>query len=115
LRRQVTAALSRLLYQDSKKVQEIFNIQFASGNLSTITLANQIRSAAEVTELNPKISLYLFNSNMKRPFSLQRFLVLCSFLNSEKLRNNADVKKKVVEYVKDPYYLSWLHVQYNIN
>ena len=115
LRKQVTAALSRLLYKDSKKVQEIFNIQFASGNLSTITLANQIRSASEEKELNKKISFYLFNSNLKRPFSLQRFLVLCSFLNSQSFRDNENVKKKVLEYVKDPYYLSWLLVQYNIS
>ncbi|HHE32431.1 MAG TPA: RNA-directed DNA polymerase [Chlorobaculum parvum] len=114
LRRQVTAALARLLYLQNSRVQEILGIQFSSGNLSTITLANQLRSAMFEKELNPKISLYLFNPNFKKPFSVQRFLVLCSFLNSDDFRSRPYVKEKVLSTIKDPYYLKWLELQYNI-
>jgi len=38
--------------------------------------------------------------------------VLCSVLNSDKIKNNKDVRNNIVKFVKDPYYLKWLSHQY---
>lgn len=114
LRRQVTAILSRLLIINNKKVEDLLYSQISSGIISTSTLANQIFQFASYEKLDGKLSFYLFPKNVQRPYPLSKFLVLCSVLNSENIRINANVKSKILEHIKDPYYLKWLDAQYNI-
>jgi hypothetical protein len=115
LRRQVTAVLSRLMVTNNVAVIKLLNSQIASGVTNTVTLANQIYLFRNLQSLDQKLTFYLFPKNMTKQYSLSRFLVLCSVLNSETIRKNQDVKKKVLEFIKDPYYLRWLDSQYNIN
>lgn len=115
LRRQVTAILSRLLITNSSAVIKLLNSQISSGVTNTVTLANQIYLFANAHSLDNKLSYYLFPEKMTKSYSLPRFLVLCSLLNSEKIRKNEDIKKKVLNFIKDPYYRKWLDSQYNIN
>ena len=115
LRTQVTATLGRLLISNSKDVESLLYTQVSSGIPNTVSLANQIQLFSQIESLDGKLRFYLFPRNMQRPYPLPKFLVLCSVLNSEKIRSNESVRKSVLEHVKDPYYIRWLDVQYNVN
>ncbi|GIP17527.1 hypothetical protein J40TS1_31690 [Paenibacillus montaniterrae] len=115
LRRQVTAILARLLISDRRSVEALLSNQISSGIPNTVTLASQIMLFKDIEKLDNKLSYYLFPKMKQNPYPLWKFLVLCSVLNSEKIRTNESIKKKIVEHVKDPYYLYWLESQYNIN
>jgi hypothetical protein len=112
LRRQVTGVIARVLYLNDVKVHKLLDAQFLSGNINIITLANQIKINSELDRIDSKLNLYLFNKNLKKPYSLQRFLVLCSILNSPRIRNNKDIRNNIKRYIFDPYYLKWISHQY---
>ncbi|HEY0744605.1 MAG TPA: RNA-directed DNA polymerase [Chryseosolibacter sp.] len=114
LRRQVTAIFSRLLITNSKIVKEELFSQISSGITSTVTLANQIFKFSKLQHLDGKLNMYLFPKKAQRPYPLNKFLVLCSVLNSNDIRANEVVKAKVLYHVKDPYFLRWIDFQYNI-
>lgn len=114
LRRQVTAIMARLLITNSNDVEELLRLQISSGVVSTVSLANQIRYFSALQGLDNKLTFYLFPKNQQRPYPLQKFLVLCSVLNSEEIRTNLDVKESVLANVRDPYYRKWLDHQYNV-
>lgn len=114
LRRQVSAILSRLLITNNKIVEDLLQSQITSGIPSTVTLANQVLLFSKLEKLDNKLSFYLFPKNKQRSYPLSKFLVLCSVLNSEKIRNNQQYKDKIKENILDPYYLKWLDAQYNI-
>ena len=75
-------------------------------------MANQIIYNSEIPTLDKKLNLYLFNKNLKRPYSLSRFLVLCSVLNSNNIRQDPTIKENIQKFIVDPYYNKWLCYQY---
>lgn len=115
LRRQTTAILSRLLVSNKKDVEDILNSQISSGVSSTVTLATQILFFSNLNKLDSKLLYYLFPKTAPKYYPLSKFLVLCSVLNSEKIRNDNSVKNIILNYIKDPYYLKWLDAQFNVN
>jgi hypothetical protein len=115
LRRQVTSILSRLLMTNSKSVEKLLFNQITSGIINTVTLANQIFQFQSIEKLDNKLSFYLFPQKIQRPYPLGKFLVLCSVLNSEKIRTNKAIQEKIKQHIFDPYYLKWIDLQYNIN
>lgn len=114
LRRQVTSILSRLLVNNNNDVIKILNNQISSGIPNTSTLANQIYFFNTSSKIEGKLTFYLFPSNKQKIYPLPKFLVLCSVLNSEAIRNNNDIRRKVKEHITDPYYKKWIELQYNI-
>lgn len=114
LRRQVTAVLSRLLISNSKAKQLLIT-QLSSGITNTVTLATQIGQFSTIDKLDKKLTFYLFPEKKQRPYPFSKFIVLCSVLNSEKIRADDVVRRKIKEHIKDPYFLKWLDVQYNIS
>jgi Reverse transcriptase (RNA-dependent DNA polymerase) len=115
LRRQVTAVFGRLLIVNSKEVDALLYTQISSGINSTVSLANQILQFSKIECLEGKLRLYLFPKKHQRPYPHSKFMVLCSVLNSETIRNDTNIKKLVMEHVLDPYYRKWLDSQYNIS
>lgn len=115
LRRQVTAILSRLLITNNRAVEALLFNQISSGITNTVTLANQIFQFSSIKRLDKKLNFYLFPEKIQRPYPLGKFVVLCSVLNSEKIRTDKVVKTKIKSQIKDPYYLKWLDLQYNVN
>lgn len=115
LRRQVTAVMSRLLSFQNKQIDELLRQQISSGVVSTVSLANQIQFFSELDKLDNKLNFYLFPRNKQRPYPLQKFLVLCSVLNSEAIRSRDAIKSSVLANIEDPYYRKWLDFQYNIS
>lgn len=115
LRRQVTAILSRLLITNNNEVEKILYNQISSGITNTVTLANQILHFSKSKKLDTKLNFYLFPQKKQSPYPLAKFLVLCSVLNSEKIRVDRNIQSKIKESISDPYYLKWLDSQYNIN
>jgi hypothetical protein len=114
LRRQVTAILSRLLITNNISVTKLLSSQISSGVANVVTLATQILTFSENEKLDFKLQTYLFPKNTQRPYPLGKYLVLCSVLNSETIRNDASIKLKIKKHINDPYYLKWLEAQYNI-
>ena len=80
--------------------------QIAAASLASFLLA--------IEKLESKLDMYLFPTKKQRVYPLGKFLVLCSVLNSENIRTNKQIVKKVKETVSDPYYRKWLSVQYEI-
>ena len=115
LRRQVTAVFGRLLIINSKEVDMLLYTQISSGINSTVSLANQILQFSNIEYLDGKLRFYLFPKKPQKPYPHSKFMVLCSVLNSEKIRNDPTIKKLVMENVLDPYYRKWLDCQYNIS
>ena len=115
LRRQVTAVMGRLLITNSKEIESLLYTQISSGIANTVSLANQIQRFSSIGSLDGKLRFYLFPKNMQRPYPLPKFMVLCSVLNSEKIRTDNDIRKSILKHVKDPYYRKWLDAQYNVN
>jgi len=115
LRRQVTAVMGRLMITASQEIESLLYTQISSGITNTVSLANQIQRFSDIDNLDGKLRFYLFPKNLQSPYPLPKFMVLCSVLNSEKIRTNDDVRKLILEHVKDPYYRKWLDAQYNVN
>lgn len=115
LRRQVTAVMGRLMITNSKEVDSLLYTQISSGINSTVSLANQILQFSDINALDGKLRFYLFPEKPQRPYPLPKFIVLCSLLNSEKIRTNDEVKKSVLKQLHDPFYKKWIDHQYNIN
>lgn len=114
LRRQATAALSRLLTMESDAPRELLTEQIASGAMGTVSVANQISFFELAEKLEPKMDMYLFPTKKQQPYPLGKFLVLCSALNSETIRKSKPIAKKIDEHVVDPYYRRWIAEQYGI-
>ncbi|MFB0831889.1 RNA-directed DNA polymerase [Brevibacillus laterosporus] len=114
LRRQVTAALSRLLPFNYKEVNEILQSQITSGIPNTVTLANQLFLFKRIKIIDTKLQFYLFPNKRQKPYPLSKFLVLCSVLSSEEIRNDERIKGEIREHIKDPYYLKWIDFLFKI-
>lgn len=114
LRRQTTAVLSRVYLTDKEKVRDILQSQIASGEPNTVSVALQLLHFNEAENFDSLLNFYLFPEHKQSPYPLPKFLVLCSVLNSEQVRENEDVKRKVREYISDPYFRKWLDRSYGI-
>ncbi len=115
LRRQVTAVMSRLLITDKEEILSLLYTQISSGIANTASLANQVQKFSKIDKIDGKLRFYLFPKNKQRPYPLPKFIVLCSVLNSEKIRTDKNIQELVIKHIKDPYYRRWLRVQYNIS
>lgn len=114
LRRQVTAALARIYMYNQDKVERLLKTQIASGVPNTVSVANQILQFAEIDKFEEKIKMYLFPDKSPTQYPFYKFIVLCSLLNSEKIRTNERVKELIRLKVNDNYYRKWIEYQYNI-
>ncbi|MBJ6368138.1 RNA-directed DNA polymerase [Snuella sedimenti] len=114
LRRQVTASLSRAYMINPSKVTTILKQQISTGIPQIVSLSSQLLSFSSFENLPSRIHLYLFPTHKQKRYPLSKFLVLCSLLNSEKIRTNEIIKSKVKEYIVDDYQKKWIEAQYNI-
>jgi hypothetical protein len=113
LRRQVTAVMSRVLKTDTKKIEQFLKQQAQSNDISTVSIANHILDFSEMKELRIGIYGYIFPTKLNF-YSLERYLVLCSALNSPEIRNLKVIKEAARSYINDEYYKKWLDVTYDI-
>ena len=114
LRRQITGLLGRLYLSDRTKIENLIANQISTAEPHVVSLASSIDQAKDKTVEETRINMYLFPDNKQKVYPLSKFLILCSYLNSDVYRNSENVKTKCLEIIKDPYYLRWLDVQYNI-
>lgn len=114
LRRQVTAVLSRLLIFDRDDVTKLLEQQIATGIPQIVSLASHILSFSNYDSIVGKVKLYLFPTHKQKKYPLQKFLVLCCLLTSEKIRTDIRVRGYIFEHINDEYYKKWLESQYNI-
>ena len=114
LRRQVTSIMARLLNYRKDEITKFLQTQIATSEPQVVSVANSILIFSNLTIIEQKVKMYLFSQSKYRIYPYQKFIVLCSFLNSEIYRKNVDFTKKILENISDPYYLKWLDYQYNI-
>lgn len=114
LRRQVTSIMGRLLNYRKDEITRFLQTQIATSEPQVVSVANSILTFSTLEKIEQKVNMYLFPQKKYNIYPYQKFLVLCSFLNSEVYRQNEDFKKKVLENITDPYYLKWVDYQYNI-
>ncbi len=114
LRRQATICLGRLIVMDNAEPKQMLAHQALSGIQGTVSVANQISLLAKLSKLETKVRLYLFPTHPQRVYPHGKFLVLCSVLNSKKMREDKNLQKYVRKYITDPTYLHWLKVQYGV-
>ena len=88
--------------------------QSLSGVQGTVSVANQISSFGELETLESRIRMYLFPTRRPRVYPHGKFLVLCSILNSSRIRKLPEVRELILVHITDPYYLHWIKVQYGI-
>ncbi len=115
LRRQATICLSRTMLIANGKSMSILENQISCGILSTVSVANQIKQFFEIENLDKKLNSYLFPVTKQVVYPLGKFLVLCSVLNSQKIRKNEATKSKIFEYVTDPVFLKILSTEYELS
>ena len=99
---------------DSEAPRALLTEQIASGAMGTVSVANQISFFELSEKIEPKMDMYLFPTKKQKPYPLGKFLVLCSALNSEKIRKSKSIAKKIGEHVLDPFYRRWIVEQYGI-
>lgn len=85
-----------------------------SGVPTTVSIANQLKQFAKLSEIPFKLNAYLFPTYKQFIYPHPKFLVLCSILASASIRNNPVVHKKIYEYVTDPRYLEILTSEYKL-
>ncbi|HJU83008.1 MAG TPA: RNA-directed DNA polymerase [Holophagaceae bacterium] len=115
LRRQATAAMARFCCSRSKKRLELLNHQAMSGVPTTVSVANQITQFGELTLIPFSLNAYLFPTTKPAIYPHSKFVVLCSVLASEPIRNDAAVLSKIAAYITDPQHLSILTREFNLS
>lgn len=114
LRRQAIAISGRLLLYKEDKIKFLLAQQISTSESQIVSVANTILTLEKLEMIEGKVKLYLFPTSKPVIYPMQKFLVLCTFLNSKKYREDKDVKKKILKYITDPFYKKWLELQYNI-
>lgn len=114
LRRQVTSIMGRLFLYKEDRVRTFLETQISTAEQQVVSTANNLINLKKLTSIEGKVKLYLFPQNKYKTYPLQKFLVLCSFLNSETYRTDKDVIEKIKFHIDDPYYRKWLELQYNV-
>ncbi len=116
LRRQVTAAMARLYSSYPSYIETLLSDQIAGGDQNVTSVANQLKAFKGATRFDRKLLFYLFPKKRKTQYySLPKFLVLCSVLNSEQLRSLDYVNSKIRQSIVDPYFLKHLKNQYKLD
>ncbi|RRB06432.1 RNA-directed DNA polymerase [Larkinella rosea] len=115
LRRQVTAILTRTYTSEKPKTEQLLQVQIDSGISNTVPLANTIIKFSGISKLDNSLKMYLLgDKNFNPTYSISRFLVLCSVLNSTDIATNSSIINRIKSLISDPYYKKWLYVQYEI-
>lgn len=104
LRRQATAAMARFSCNRIRRRLELINHQAMSGAATTVSVANQITQFTGLEVIPFALNAYLFTTARPSVYPHTKFIVLCSVLASESVRNDPAVQKKVASYVNDPWH-----------
>ena len=114
LRRHVTAIMARLLPFKEDKVRIFLEKQISTGETQVVSLANHILKFAALENIESKVNMYLFPKNRPKNYPLQKYLVLCSVINSKKCRDKKDLRINIKKYITDSYLRKWIEFQYDI-
>lgn len=115
LRRQATAAMARFSYLRAKQTLDLINHQAMSGVLTTVSVANQLAQFADLTSIPFSLNAYLFPTAKPTAYPHAKFIVLCSVLASEAIRDDAAVVGKVSVYVTDPRHRNILTKEFKLH
>lgn len=115
LRRQAIAAMARFSYLRAKQTLDLINHQAMSGVLTTVSVANQLAQFADLTSIPFSLNAYLFPTAKPTAYPHAKFIVLCSVLASEAIRDDAAVVGKVSVYVTDPRHRNILTKEFKLH
>lgn len=115
LRRQATASMARFGFALDGRRRELLGSQVMSGVPTTVSVANQIVNFSDLESIPFGLSAYLFPKTASMTYPHSKFIVLCSVLASENIRNDSSVAKKVMRHVTDPRHLEILKIEFNLS
>jgi hypothetical protein len=113
--RQVMAATPRLLSYKPVEVTKLLKEQVAYGPRESASVANAILEFSNLKIIPPQLSLYLFPTKYYGAYPLPKFLILLSILNSINIPKDDALKKKIFEFMSDPYYRFWIEKEFGID
>lgn len=114
LRRQATAAMARFSSNLTKRRLELLSHQAMSGAVTAVSVANQISQFAKLSALSFSLNAYLFTTAKPVVYPHTKFMVLCSVLGSETIRNDPVVQNKITTYVNDPWHRKILETEFGL-
>ncbi|MBB5766204.1 RNA-directed DNA polymerase [Xanthomonas euroxanthea] len=114
LRRQATASMARFGSLLGKSQVEMINHQAMSGVPTTVSVANQLKQFADLKVVPFSLNAYLFPTSRSSIYPHTKFLVLCSVLASQTVRNDTAVHRKIAEHVNDPRHIDILCREFNL-
>ena len=117
LRRQTISAMARIYKSYPSKVNSWISSEISGIDVNSTSVAQQIKFFRKSENPENKLWFYLFPpsyAGKERTYSIPRFLVLCSVLNSPKLRSKSAVVSGIANCINDPYYRKWIKLQYRI-
>lgn len=114
LRRQVTAAMARFGSNRSKKRLELISHQAMSGVPTSVSVANQLTQFAEMNSVPFSLNAYLFPTTKPIVYPHSKFMVLCSVLASESVRNEPGLLAKLDRYISDDWQRDILRREYHM-
>ncbi len=115
LRRQATASMSRFAFSNGKKFRDLRAHQAMSGVPTSVSVANQLAQFSAMTAVPFALGAYLFTKQIPQTYPHTKFIVLCSVLASNHIRNDPSIYKKIVSHVSDPWHLRILSQEFGIH
>jgi len=112
LTRQVVSILPRIRPFKRTEVEQIFEEQISIGPEDAASVAHSILFLESVETLDKKLKPYMFPDKRPAKYPLQKFLILLSLMESEKLKESKDFQKNWKEQVRDPWMLFWIDEYY---
>jgi hypothetical protein len=113
LRRQATAAMARFSSRIGTRL-ELINNQAMSGIPTAVSVATQLSQFAEFKDLPFNLNAYIFPTKIANKYTHSKFIVLCSVLASEQIRNDPVVHAKIQLHVLDPWHRNILRSEFSI-
>jgi hypothetical protein len=114
LRRQVTSCLARFNRKKHDGVTGMLVHQALSGVQGTVSVATQVMQFGDFSVLESKVRMYLFPDKAPVIYPLSKFIVLCAFLNSDKIRSDLKVRQLALGYINDPGYREILKKAFDV-
>jgi len=108
LSRQVTAILPRIYPHKPVHISNLLNDLINKGPGDVKSVGVNIRNLINLEKSFKGMYFYLFPKNKQKIYPLPKYLILYTVLNSENFNTNRDFKKRINDYIDDPWYKYWI-------
>lgn len=108
LRRQVVSILPRIFPYRPEWVEDRIEEELINGVEESASVASNIKYLSQLETIPFKINSYLFPTQKQKIYPLPKYLILFCCLQSRNIQRSENTRKKVSDYVKDPWMQHWI-------